>query len=76
MDIESQAALDFVLTLRRRWADTVYPQLRAEYDAEAQDDRPNAPEAIAARVHALPSYNAFAWLERGSQKMLWRAYMC
>ena len=27
------AALDFVLTLRRRWADTVYPQLRREYEA-------------------------------------------
>jgi len=56
------AALDFVLTLRRRWADTVYPQLRREYEA-----------APARRVDALPTYGWFAWLERGAQQMLWRA---
>ncbi|HLG87205.1 MAG TPA: class I SAM-dependent methyltransferase [Alphaproteobacteria bacterium] len=73
MTLESRAALDFVLTLRKRWADTLYPKLRAEFDAE--DGRDNAPEAIADRVQALPGYPGFAWLERGSQKMLWRAAM-
>lgn len=71
--LEDRAALDFVLTLRRRWADTVYPTLRAEFDADTAEDRPNAADSIAARVHALPTYDWFAWLERGSQKMLWRA---
>jgi ubiquinone/menaquinone biosynthesis C-methylase UbiE len=75
MDIEAKATLDFVLTLRKRWADTVYPALRAEYDAKVRDEGLPAPGAIAERVHALPSYGAFAWLERGSQKMLWRASM-
>ena len=56
------AALDFVLTLRRRWADTLYPQVKREYDAA-----PGAP------VDALPTYRWFAWLERGAQQMLWRA---
>ncbi|MEZ5531102.1 MAG: class I SAM-dependent methyltransferase [Steroidobacteraceae bacterium] len=60
--IGRQAALDFVLALRRRWADTVYPQLRREYDATP-----------GARVADLPTYPWFAWLERGSQRMLWRA---
>lgn len=71
--LESQARLQFVLTLRRRWADTLYPRLHAEYGAlgDAEPDAP--PERFADRVHGLTSYPGFAWLERGSQKMLWRA---
>ncbi|MGH8137123.1 MAG: class I SAM-dependent methyltransferase [Steroidobacteraceae bacterium] len=73
LTLDNRAALDFVLTLRRRWADTLYPRLRAEYDTHMGAEPPNTPEVVAAQVHALPSYNGFAWLERGSQKMLWRA---
>ena len=70
--VEHQARLDFVLALRRRWADTVYPHLRQEFDTRGGDDsRP--PSELAEAVHALPSFGWFAWLERGSQKMLWRA---
>ncbi|MBV6416394.1 MAG: Trans-aconitate 2-methyltransferase [Steroidobacteraceae bacterium] len=60
--IARQAGLDFVLALRRRWADTVYPQLRREHDAARE-----------ARIAGLPTYPWFAWLERGAQRMLWRA---
>lgn len=68
--IADQARLDFALTLRRRWADTIYPRLRVEYDAaRAAGSTGNA----AAVIHALPGYGPFAWLERGSQKLLWRA---
>jgi ubiquinone/menaquinone biosynthesis C-methylase UbiE len=73
MELEDRAAIDFVLALRRRWADTLYPRLRAEFETDGNVARANAPEAFAARVHALPSYGWFAWMERGSQKMLWRA---
>ena len=70
--LEDGARLDFVLALRRRWADTVYPHLREAFDAAGGDDaRP--PAELAEAVHALPGFGAFAWLERGSQKMLWRA---
>jgi len=69
-ELDNRAALEFVLTLRRRWADTLYPRLREEYDAAA---RTSVPCSIVERVHNLPSYGGFAWLERGSQKMLWRA---
>jgi len=71
--IASDAALDFVLALRRRWADTLYPHLRAEFDAAVPRSVAQDPAAIAASVHALPMYAWFAWLERASQKMLWRA---
>ena len=70
--MDTQAALDFVLTLRRRWADTVYPRLRHEYES-APGPLPATPASAAARAHALPAYPWFAWLERGAQKMLWRA---
>jgi len=68
-NLETRAALDFVLTLRRRWADTLYPRLHREYEATARRESGD----LAERVHRLPSYGGFAWLERGSQKMLWRA---
>jgi ubiquinone/menaquinone biosynthesis C-methylase UbiE len=71
--LDNRAALDFVLTLRRRWADTLFPRLRVEYDGLADAQRLNDPAALVERVHSLPSYDGFAWLERGSQKMLWRA---
>ena len=72
--IADRAALDFVLTLRRRWADRLYPHLRDELEAAAADRAlPADPRELATRVHALPAYPWFAWLERGSQKMLWRA---
>lgn len=68
LSLEHRAAVDFVLTLRRRWADTLYPRLRTEYDARASASQP-----LTEQVHSLPSYPGFAWLERGSQKLLWRA---
>lgn len=71
--IERQAALDFVLMLRRRWADTLYPQLHAEYDELVKSQHPGTASTVAEIVHSLKSYPSFAWLERGSQKMLWRA---
>lgn len=69
--LDTQAKLDFVLTLRRRWADVLYPAVRAEYDATGK----NAPTPKEARetVHALPTYPWFAWAERNAQKALWRA---
>jgi ubiquinone/menaquinone biosynthesis C-methylase UbiE len=70
--LEQQAALDFVLALRRRWADTVYPHLRRAFEA-AGGDSSLSPNEIAPAVHALLGFGWFAWLERGSQKMLWRA---
>ena len=71
--LRDRAALEFALTLRRRWADTLYPRLRAEYDAASGSASTPRAEDVAARMHSLPSYGGFAWLERGAQKMLWRA---
>jgi SAM-dependent methyltransferase len=69
--ITIEAGIDFVLTLRRRWADTLYPRVRAEFDAARM--RTGTSDPVESVVHALPTFPWFAWLERGSQKMLWRA---
>lgn len=66
MRLEDASRIDFVLTLRRRWADTLYPVLAEQVEAAAGDD-------AAAVADGLPLHDWFAWLERGSQKMLWRA---
>jgi ubiquinone/menaquinone biosynthesis C-methylase UbiE len=68
--IENAAATQFVLTLRRRWADTLYPALGAQYQTLVADSGAAAADED---VRELPAYPWFSWLERGSQKMLWRA---
>ncbi|HEY7739499.1 MAG TPA: methyltransferase domain-containing protein [Steroidobacteraceae bacterium] len=70
--IADQARLDFALSLRRQWAASVYPRLRAEYDAVPGGRRSTIANASRV-VHALPGYGPFAWLERGSQQLLWHA---
>lgn len=62
--LEDRASLDFVLALRRRWSADLYPALAAQAEATATP---------ADEAHRLPIYPWFAWIERGSQKMLWRA---
>lgn len=72
--LADQARLDFALTLRRQWAGSVYPRLRAEYDtARARGRAVRQVGNAADTIHALRGYASFAWLERGSQKLLWRA---
>lgn len=50
--LDRQAALDFALTLRRRWADTLYPQVRREYDASAPSNGRGAAAAPDADARA------------------------
>lgn len=71
--VGNAAAIDFVLALRRGWAAGVYPALRREFDLRREGETNGDPFAIAPLVRQLPSYAWFAWLERGSQRMLWRA---
>lgn len=71
--IQDQAKLDFALALRQQWASRMYPQLHDEYEAVCERGNGAAADDPAELVHALPSYGSFAWLERGSQGLLWRA---
>jgi ubiquinone/menaquinone biosynthesis C-methylase UbiE len=71
LPVENQAALDFVLALRKQWAHTLFPHIRSQLEMSTAPT--DEAQLLASRVHALPDYAWFAWLERGSQKMLWRA---
>ena len=66
LTLDERSRLDFVLTLRRRWADTLFPALRAQTEADG------GAFDLRAATHRQPAYPWFAFLERASQKMLWR----
>lgn len=73
MPVQDQARLDFALALRSGWARTIYPRLEASVRGRCPglDNLPADEAHDAVRHDAL--YPWFAWLERGSQKLLWRA---
>jgi SAM-dependent methyltransferase len=72
--LDDRARLEFILTLRKRWADTLYPALRTEYEAAVDPAAPPTSGAEAIPVmRQLPLYPWFSWTERGQQKMMWRA---
>lgn len=70
LKLDEQSAVDFILALRKRWADTVYPTMVEEYHEEG------APAAsmdeAAERLHGLELYPWFSHMERVQQKMLWK----
>lgn len=68
--LEIQTELDFVLSLRRQWATRVFPTLRREFEALPPTGESGSQTHL---IRELPSYRLFSWLERGAQKMLWRA---
>ncbi|MFI9638656.1 class I SAM-dependent methyltransferase [Micromonospora sp. NPDC051925] len=71
LTLDERSAVDFVLGLRKRWADTVYPALTREYAATGA---PATTIADAGRtLRDLPLYPWFSHLERVQQKMLWKA---
>ncbi len=71
LTLDERATVDFILGLRKRWSDTVYPALVQEYRATGADAA-TADEAEPT-LHRLPSYPWFSHLERVQQKMMWRA---
>jgi Methylase involved in ubiquinone/menaquinone biosynthesis len=72
LTLEERSHLDFVLALRQRWADTVYPALREEYERAQAGHVPQTLDEATRAVHSLPLYPWFSCLERTQQKMLWR----
>jgi ubiquinone/menaquinone biosynthesis C-methylase UbiE len=58
---DDRAYLDFVLGLKQHFARQVYPTLHAQYAARGDG-----------QLEALPAYPLFGWLERNTQKMMWR----
>ncbi|MFG2406812.1 class I SAM-dependent methyltransferase [Streptomyces brevispora] len=70
LTLDERSSIDFVLTLRKRWSDTVYPALAEEYAATG----PAADTVTGAtgRLQELSLYPWYSHLERVQQKMLWK----
>lgn len=70
LTLDERSAVDFVLALRKRWSDTLYPALAEEY----QGTGPVAADLDGAtdRLHELSLYPWYSHLERVQQKMLWK----
>jgi len=56
---EDRAYLDFVLGMKQYFATTLYAKLHDQY-------------AGSGTLEVLPAYPLFEWLERNTQKMMWR----
>lgn len=67
LSLGERGRIDFVLTLRRRWANTLYPALHAQTAADTlhRSDMHGA-------VQRQPACSWSAFVERNAQKMLWR----
>lgn len=70
-DLGQRARLDFALALRQQWARRMYPALVR--DSRKRAEHTTDPGTVADAVHRSGVYPWFAWLERTSQKQLWRA---
>lgn len=71
LTLDERSAVDFVLGLRKRWSDTVYPAMVAEFDSKSK----KRPETVAEAENAIKDLSLYPWfshLERAQQKMLWK----
>ena len=62
---EDRAYLDFVLGMKQYFATTVYAKLHDQYASSCAGESK-------AQIDELPAYPLFEWLERNTQKMMWR----
>lgn len=70
LSLDERSSADFILALRKRWADTLYPAFIAE--CEASGLHISSPEEGEIKVKEMSLYPWFSHLERIGQKMLWR----
>jgi ubiquinone/menaquinone biosynthesis C-methylase UbiE len=71
LTLDERSAVDFVLSLRKRWSDTVYPAMVEEFAATGAAAPTSVTEAEGP-LHQLALYPWFSHLERVQQKMSWR----
>lgn len=70
LKLDQRAAADFVLSLRKRWADVLYPAFIDE--AREAGLAPRDAAEAQAMTKGLATYPWFSHMERIQQKMLWR----
>src|SRR5207245_2539988 len=67
---EDRAYLDFVLGLKQYFAGELFAKLHHQYETGASEA--GVATTAGAHIEPLPSYPLFQWLERNTQKMMWR----
>ncbi|MEU6537038.1 class I SAM-dependent methyltransferase [Streptomyces sp. NPDC047000] len=70
LTLDERSSIDFILALRKRWSDTLYPALSEEY--EATGPAADTVDGAAGRLQQLSLYPWYSHLERVQQKMLWK----
>lgn len=70
LSLDEKSSADFILALRKRWADTVYPAFISEI--ESSGVQISSPEEGEVKLKEMSLYPWFSHLERIGQKMLWR----
>jgi len=70
LTLDERSSADFILSLRKRWADTVYPAFVEEFNNSGKKIKTHQEGEIALKTMGL--YPWFSHLERIGQKMMWR----
>lgn len=70
LTLDERASADFILSLRKRWADVVYPALISEF--ENSGEKISTPQEGEIKLKKMTMYSWFSHLERIGQKMMWR----
>lgn len=70
LSLDQKAAADWVLSLRKRWADRLYPALVNEVRSAGVQVRDH--DHASQIMQQLSTYPWFSHMERAQQKMLWR----
>jgi ubiquinone/menaquinone biosynthesis C-methylase UbiE len=70
LSLDEKSSADFILSLRKRWADTVYPAFVTE--VEESGVQISTAQEGETKLKNMTLYPWFSHLERIGQKMLWR----
>ncbi len=70
LTLDERSSADFILSLRKRWADTVYPAFIAEFNNSGT--KISTPQEGELKLKKMALYPWFSHLERIAQKMMWR----
>ena len=70
LTLDERSGADFILSLRKQWAATVYPAFINEHESSGVQVK--TPQEGEIKLKKLSLYSWFSHLERIGQKMMWR----
>ena len=70
LTLDERSSADFILSLRKQWAATVYPAFINEFANSGEQI--SSPQEGEVKMKKMSLYSWFSHLERIGQKMMWR----